>query len=141
NTTARLLTVDAFTVENNRQISNDSGPGMTYSGGGWTYSAAGGFRNHGDDIHYSSTPGATVSYAFNGTSVSWLAQRNSSSGPVEIYLDGVDEGAVMPRTSATPYPVGQVNYEITGLAAGDHTLCIVNNTAALLTVDAFTSRY
>jgi hypothetical protein len=82
-----------------------------------------------------------VSYAFNGTSVSWLAQRNSSSGPVEIYLDGVDEGAVTPRTSATPYPVGQVNYAITGLAAGDHTLRIVNNTAAQLTVDAFTSRY
>jgi hypothetical protein len=82
-----------------------------------------------------------VSYAFNGTSASWLAQRNPSSGPAEIYLDGVDEGAVTPPNSGSTHPVQQVNYAISGLAAGYHTLRIVNNTTALLTVDAFTSRY
>jgi hypothetical protein len=34
-----------------------------------------------------------------------------------------------------------VNYQITGLAAGYHRVKIVNNSAALLVVDAFTSRY
>jgi hypothetical protein len=70
-----------------------------------------------------------------------LAQRNSSSGSVEIYVDGVDQGASTPRTSGSPYPVRQVNCQITGLAAGYHTVKIVNNSAALLVVDAFTARY
>ena len=141
NKTASLLTIDAFVVEGGRQVANDTGLKVAYTGSGWAYSSSRGYGDYADDVHYTSTPGSAVSLAFTGTSVSWLAQRNSSSGPVEIYVDGVDEGALTPQTSGSPYPVRRVNYQITGLAAGYHTVKIVNNTAALLVVDAFTSRY
>jgi hypothetical protein len=141
NNAANLLTIDAFVVEADRQVTNDTGLKVTYTGSGWAYSSSRGYGDYADDVHYTSTSGSAVSFAFTGTSVSWLAQRNSSSGPVEIYLDGVDEGALTPQTSGSPYPVRQVNYQITGLAAGYHRVKIVNNSAALLVVDAFTSRY
>jgi hypothetical protein len=136
NNTAKRLTVDAFTVETSRQIGNDASPGVTYSGSGWTYSQAD--SRHAGDVHYSSSPGAMVTYAFNGTSAGWLAPSGSSSGPVEIYLDGVDEGTVTPSASSSSRP--QLDYAITGLVAGYHTLQIVNTTATLR-VDGFTSRY
>jgi hypothetical protein len=136
NNTAKRLTVDAFTVETSRQIGNDAGPGVTYSGSGWTYSEAD--SRHAGDVHYSSSPGAMVTYAFNGTSAGWLAPSGSSSGPVEIYLDGVDEGTVTPSASSSSRP--QLDYAITGLVAGYHTLQIVNTTATLR-VYGFTSRY
>ena len=82
-----------------------------------------------------------MTYAFSGTAVSWLAPRTATSGPVEVYVDGVNEGPVTPRTGSAPYPTQQVDYSITGLAGGYHTLRLVNTTAAPLTVDAFTSRW
>ncbi|HEV3382939.1 MAG TPA: hypothetical protein VG142_18390, partial [Trebonia sp.] len=141
NSTSALITVDAFSVENGRQVMNDDGAAVTYSGSGWTYSNSPGSGNYDQDTHTSSSAGATVTYAFNGTAVSWLAPRTATSGPVEVYVDGVDEGSVTPPTGSAPYPAQQVDYAITGLAGGYHTLRLVNTTAAPLTVDAFTSRW
>jgi hypothetical protein len=141
NSTSALITVDAFSVENGRQVMNDDGAAVTYSGSGWTYSISPGSGNYDQDTHTSSSAGATVTYAFNGTAVSWLAPRTATSGPVEVYVDGVDEGSVTPPTGSAPYPAQQVDYAITGLAGGYHTLRLVNTTAAPLTVDAFTSRW
>ncbi len=141
NSTSELITVDAFSVENGRQVMNDDGATVTYSGSGWTYSDSPGSGNYDQDTHVSSSVGATVTYAFNGTAVSWLAPRTATSGPVEVYVDGVDEGSVTPPTGSAPYPTQQVDYAITGLAGGYHTLQLVNTTAAPLTVDAFTSRW
>ncbi len=141
NKTAALITIDAFVVEGGRQIVNDTSSAVVYTGSGWAYSSGRGYGDYGDDVHYTSTAGDAVTVLFNGTAVSWLAQRNNQSGPVEIFLDGVDEGAINPPMSNAPYPVQQLNYAITGLAAGFHTLRIVNNTNALLVIDAFTSRW
>jgi len=141
NNTARLLTVDAFVVEAGRGVTNDTGATIAYSGSGWTSVSSPGGGDYADDVHQTSASGSAAAFAFNGTSVSWLARRISGSGPAEIYVDGVDEGVLTPPTSGTPYPVRQVNYDITGLAAGYHTVKIVNNTAGQLVVDAFTARY
>jgi hypothetical protein len=138
NNAANLMTVDAFTVESGRTTSNDSAATVSYSGSGWTYSGGRGQGDFGDDVHFSSSSGATATFGFTGAGVSWLAQRSSSTGPVEVYIDGIDEGTVTPKTSTSPYPAQQVDYSITGLASGSHTIKIVNNAANLLTVDAFT---
>src|SRR5260370_15363688 len=118
NPPAKLLTIDAFVVEADRQVTNDTGLKVGYTGSGWAYSSSRHSGDYADDVHYTSTSGSAVSFAFNGTSASWLAQRNSSSGPVEIYVDGVDEDALTPQTSGSPDPVRQGNYQITGLAPG-----------------------
>ncbi len=140
NNAANLLTVDAFTVESGRATSNDTSSTVTYTGSGWTYSSGRGQGDYGDDVHYSNSAGATATFAFTGAGVSWLAQRSTFTGPVEVYIDGVDEGTVTPLTSGSPYPAQQVDYSVTGLATGYHTLRIVNNAANLITVDAFTAR-
>ncbi len=138
NNDANLLTVDAFTVEMPMQTVNDTSSSITYTGPGWNYSADRGYGDYDNDLHYSYSAGATVSFPFTGSGVSWLAQRSNETGPVEVYIDGVDEGTITPTESSTPYPTQQVDYSITGLAPGNHTLTIVNNTANLITVDAFT---
>jgi hypothetical protein len=138
NNAANLMTVDAFTVESGRIMSNDSAATISYTGSGWTYSGGRGQGDFGDDVHFSNSSGATATFGFTGAGVSWLAQRSNSTGPVEVYIDGIDEGTVTPKTSTSPYPAQQVDYSITGLAAGNHTIKIVNNAANLLTVDAFT---
>jgi len=140
NSTASLLTVDAFVVEAGRRVTNDTGATLAYTGGGWAHASSPG-GDYDGDVHQTSAAGSAVTFAFNGTSASWLARRASSGGPVEIYVDGVDEGAVTPPAGGPPYPVRQVNYQVTGLAAGYHTVQIVNNTAGALVVDAFTARY
>jgi hypothetical protein len=136
----RLVTIDAYTIDNGWSASNDTAKAVTYAGTGWAYSSGRGYGDYGDDVHYSYAAGASATFSFTGSGVSWLAQRSDQTGPVEVYVDGVDKGAVTPVTAAAPYPTQQVDYSITGLAPGSHTLRLVNNTAALLVVDAFTAR-
>ncbi|WP_309621154.1 hypothetical protein [Salinibacterium sp.] len=138
NTTSKLFTVDAFTIENNRKTSNDTDLAVIYSGAGWTYASARGYGDFGDDVHYSRAAGATVTVPFTGSGIAWLAQASTFTGAVQVYVDGVDQGAITPAKSGSPYPTQQIGYSITGLTAGEHTLKIVNNGAALITVDAFT---
>jgi hypothetical protein len=59
-----------------------------------------------------------VSFRFVGSGVSWLARRNPSSGPVQVYLDGLDQGVVTPDVSSGPFPAQQVTYSLTGLKPG-----------------------
>ena len=138
NNGANLITVDAFTVEPSMPIVNDTSPTIQYSGAGWTYSPDRGQGDYDNDVHYTYSAGASVTFPFSGSGVSWLAQRSNETGPVEVYIDGIDEGTVTPVESAAPYPAQQVDYSISGLANGNHTITIVNNGANLLTVDAFT---
>jgi len=128
--------IDAFTAETGWSASNDTATAVTYAGSGWNYSSGRGYGDYGDDVHYSSSAGASATFSFTGSGVSWLAQRSDQTGPVEVYVDGVDEGTVTPVTAAAPFPTQQVDYSITGLVPGSHTLQIVNNAANLLTIDA-----
>jgi hypothetical protein len=138
NNAANLLTVDAFTVERTRQVTNDSA--LTYTGAGWKHLTrrAGDF---GNDVHWTNAAGASALFAFNGTTASWIAESTGTSGPVQIYVDGINEATLTPRASSAPRPLHQVDYQVSGLAAGYHVIKIVNASAAPLTVDAFTSRY
>ncbi|MCW2930744.1 MAG: hypothetical protein JWM19_1706 [Actinomycetia bacterium] len=117
---------------------NDTTSTISYTGPGWNYSSGRAQGDFGDDVHYSYAAGATVTIPFTGSGISWLAQRSDQTGPVEVYIDGADQGLVTPRTSSAPYPVQQVDYSISGLPAGDHTLRIVSQSYQLITVDAFT---
>jgi hypothetical protein len=117
---------------------NDTTSTISYTGDGWNYSSGRAQGDLDDDVHYSYAAGATVTIPFTGSGISWLAQRSDQTGPVEVYVDGSDQGMITPRTSGAPYPAQQVGYSISGLAAGDHTLRIVNQSSRLMTVDGFT---
>jgi len=91
----------------------------------------------------SSQTGATATFHFTGTSVSWIGcEKGSAGGTANITLDGVFQKEV--RLSQT-YPVE--GYQMTifradGLASGPHTLMIqvTNTDGSYVVVDAFDVR-
>jgi hypothetical protein len=139
NQSSRLMTVDAFTVSASRPTSNDNASTVSYGGKGWKRLLTTGGGDYADDLHTTASAGASVSFSFTGSGASWVAPRNPGSGPVQVYVDGLDEGTVTPRAATGPFPAQQVNYSVTGLRPGTHSIKIVNKTSAVLSVDAFTA--
>ncbi|MGH8737394.1 MAG: hypothetical protein ACREVC_08550 [Burkholderiales bacterium] len=90
----------------------------------------------------STTPGATATFSFTGTAVSWIGARGTQSGIARVTLDGG------PATTVDLYsPKEQIQaevYKATGLADTTHTLTVeatgTQNPAAqnaLVVVDVF----
>lgn len=111
---------------------------------GWGTQNAQGMPS-GENYHYTNTPGAKVTFRFNGTSVRWIAQNGLDKGIVEVFLDGKSQGLVdlyKPTSAKRVYQ--QAVYTKTGLPNGGHTLTIVGTgkknvaaKAAWWDVDAF----
>lgn len=90
----------------------------------------------------SSTPGASASFSFNGTAISWIGARGTQTGIARIYLDGqfvseVDTYSPTEQIQASVFSAG-------GLADGDHLLTIETtgrknpaSESALIVVDGF----
>jgi hypothetical protein len=84
----------------------------------------------------------SVTFSFSGTGVRWIGFSDPWSGIANVYIDGVFKTSVDTYSSLTKYQV--VQYAITGLAAGNHTLRIQatgqhnpNAASAWVWVDAF----
>lgn len=88
----------------------------------------------------SNQTGATATFTFTGTSVSWIGcEKGSASGTGRVTLDGVVQGDIY---LGQTYPIE--GYQMTvwrkdGLAPGPHTLTIevVNTNGNYVVVDAF----
>ena len=91
----------------------------------------------------SNETGATATFHFTGTSVSWIGcEKGSASGRARVSIDGVFQTEIYLGQS---YPIE--GYQMTvfradGLANGPHTLTIevVNTDGAYVVVDAFDVR-
>jgi hypothetical protein len=134
------VVVDAFDVMTpGRRYENDD-PLVSYSGNVWN-------RNHiarvwsGGSAATSNVQGATVTFRFTGTSVSWIGCRKSSAGgTAKVYIDGVLAKEITLRES---YPIE--GYQMTvfradGLAPGTHTITVEVASATdgpYVVVDAF----
>jgi hypothetical protein len=109
---------------------------------GWTPGTPDWYARSGGSALESSVPGATATYRFTGTSVTWIGQRSNTSG---IALVKVDGGAgVQVDLFAHNFEVNSPVYSLYGLAPGSHTLTIqvtgTRNAAAqgnVVVVDAF----
>ena len=66
--------------------------------------------------------GARATFTFNGTGVSWIGYRDEWSGIAKVYIDGVQKATV--DTYATPSRAQVINYSISGLSSGSHTMTI-----------------
>ncbi|MEV4350094.1 X2-like carbohydrate binding domain-containing protein, partial [Actinoplanes sp. NPDC049596] len=53
-----------------------------------------------NDVHWTGTNGAAVSYSFTGAEVSWLTATGPDQGLVDVYLDGKKVKTVDTRTDA-----------------------------------------
>ena len=115
---------------------NDDDARIEYRGK-WTAAPRRGFHDAGDDVHYTSTPGDSAEFPFDGTGIEYLAEKNSDHGKVEVHLDGklretVDLGLVnFPRLSQV------VVFSVRDLAPGRHTVTIVHRGPGYAVLDAF----
>ena len=138
---AARVVVDAFDIITPGRRYEDSDPSITYVGQ-WTHDNNARVWSEGV-TSTSNQPGATASFSFNGTSVSWIGcEKGSAGGVANITLDGVFQKEV--RLSQT-YPVE--GYQMTifradGLTKGSHTLMIqvTNTDGSYVVVDAFDVR-
>ena len=138
------VTVDAFDV---RSRFEDVDPAVSFTGPWVLYnmdrawsgtSATGGSGTAGR----ATSAGASASFTFSGTSVSWIGFRGPLAGIADVYLDGVLAVTVdlYAPAEALRVPV----FERSGLTDGPHTLRIEatgqknpSATASLVMVDAF----
>ena len=65
---------------------------------------------------------ARATFEFNGTAASWIGYRDAWSGIANVYEDGVLKGQVDTYSANDQAKV--VNYTITGLSSGAHTITI-----------------
>lgn len=96
----------------------------------------------GGTIRRSRTAGATVSFAFTGTQVAWIATRGKDRGKAEVYVDGLRRGTVDLYASSTQ--TRRIVFAA-NLSPGTHTIKIKvlgkhgsKATAGYVDVDAFT---
>ncbi|HEY8150001.1 MAG TPA: hypothetical protein VIK51_13935, partial [Vicinamibacteria bacterium] len=116
-------------------------PSASYSSG-WTQGTRFNFWS-GETAGFSGVTGASVTFTFTGTAVTWVGQHSFNGGIARVLLDGV-EVAQVDTFAPVQEEFQSAMYSATGLAAGSHTLAIENtgqrNPAAQNTwviVDAF----
>jgi Big-like domain-containing protein len=93
----------------------------------------------------SDAPGATVTFTFTGTAVSWIGLRCNICGIANVSIDDAAPTAVDTAGPAAPGSPGLASasvFAVSGLAAGSHTLVITvtgntSSSAAHVIVDAF----
>jgi alpha-galactosidase len=76
-----------------------------------------------DDVHYATKNGDSVSYTFRGKSVSWISERASDQGDVDVYIDGVKMKTV--DTLSASRTTQQTLYSVGNLANKKHTIKLV----------------
>ena len=146
--TSAQVVVDAFDVTTPGTRYQENDPAVGYSPGNWIWPNINRTWSEGA-ISESSILGATVTFTFSGTSVSWIGCRKLSTGAADIFLDDVLVKHVDTYLAAAPpgtLAVGTEAYQTTifrvdGLPAGTHKLKIVVTSAGSYTViDAFDVR-
>ncbi|MHA6765385.1 hypothetical protein [Streptacidiphilus sp. PAMC 29251] len=120
-----FMTLDGFSVA--RSV-NDTDPAIGYSGS-WHAQGGRGFGDYGDDVHYTTTNGDSVTVAFYGTGISLLTERSSDEGKIGVSLDGADQGTV--DASAAGRTAQQTVYSVGGLPVARHTLTLTKQSGSL----------
>ncbi|MCM2997161.1 S-layer homology domain-containing protein [Paenibacillus cellulositrophicus] len=114
---------------------NDNDPGITYSG---SWSSQGG-RSAGDykgDVHFTETDGDFFEYAFNGSGIDLITEKDPEQGDVDVYLDGAAEPETVSTYTEGSKQAQQVVYTLSGLAEGPHTIKAVKKTGKYMLLDA-----
>jgi len=94
-------------------------PSVTLTGGWSTNSLP---ANSGGSAVLSMEAGAQATFAFAGTSVSWIGYRDEWCGLADVFLDGALQTTV--DTYAAPARAQAILYSASGLRDGRHTLTI-----------------
>jgi hypothetical protein len=95
----------------------------------------------GGSLRRSATPGASTSFAFSGTSVTWLSVQGPRQGIADVLVDGRQVEAVDAYAAKDAF---QVAHTYSGLTDGQHVIRVVvrgahnpSSAGDLVTSDAF----
>jgi len=107
---------------------------VSLSPGDWVEADAR-FGWSGGGAMQSTVAGATATFQFSGTSVTWIGARSDDGGTAEVSVDGgpVRQISLVSRPNEKHTPVVTLH----DLGAGQHTLTIRVTSAAPVVVDAF----
>jgi hypothetical protein len=112
---------------------NDDDPGATSPG--WQRKVALGTGDYNNDLTTSTTTGDTWTATFTGTDVAVYAPKESGDGTIEIQVDGQTK-ATADLSASGARQAQQMVSEVSGLAAGQHTISIINRGPGPVAVDA-----
>jgi hypothetical protein len=112
---------------------NDSASAVTYSGN-WVYSTNRGLGDYQNDVHSTTENGDYFTYTFTGTGISFITEKNSDEGNVDIYIDGVFRQKVDCANSTRV--TQQAVYTASNLTPGQHTLKVVKDDGTWMLLDA-----
>jgi hypothetical protein len=118
------------------KLINDDNENIHYEGN-WNVLLKQRDANYKGDLHYSSSKNDFLEFSFNGTGIEYLAQKDSRSGQVAIFLDGSfiknESLKIINFPRISKIKVLTVN----GLKQGNHTIKIVNISNNIINVDGF----
>jgi uncharacterized protein YjdB len=93
--------------------------------------------DYGVDFHTTHTDGASLTYRFLGTGISFLTKRMDACANVEVYIDDVKQPGLYPGENSVPSGSQVPVFSIADLPYGEHTIKIVKANKGCLHVDAF----
>jgi alpha-L-fucosidase len=111
---------------------NDDDPGATSTGWQRKVGSTGDYNN---DLTTSSTVGDTWTATFTGTAVSVYAPKEPGNGKIEIQIDQ-ETKTTADLSSSGARQAQQLVAELSDLAAGQHTIGIINRGPGPVAVDA-----
>src|SRR5437899_1428221 len=140
-----LVVVDAIDVMRPGTRFEETEPAVSYAGS-WVQGNLNRAWSLGTAAE-TGVAGASVTFTFTGTEVSWIGCRKLSTGIADVYLDGVFQTEIDTFQAPPIEGYQHTMFTASGLANGTHTLTIVvtgrTNPAAfnnLIVIDAFDVR-
>ncbi|GMK44636.1 hypothetical protein PghCCS26_17640 [Paenibacillus glycanilyticus] len=127
------MLIDQFKIKSPRIQYNDTDAGIVYTGS-WSLNGNRGFGDYNNDVHFTQTNNDSLQFAFTGTGVELITEKDASQGNVDIYIDNVLQATV--NTASTTRQVNQVVYQATGLTSGSHTLKAVKKSGTYMLLDS-----
>jgi alpha-L-fucosidase len=123
-------------ISHSKNWINDDDAGV--SSPGWLRKV-GTTGDYNRDLTTSTTVGDTLTAKFTGAGVAVYAPKESGAGKIEIKIDGETKETVDLAASGARQAQALV-YEIGDLAAGEHTISIINRGPGTVAVDAIVAK-
>ncbi len=138
--TGRKIVVDAFDVTTPGRRYQEDDPAVVYSPGNWIFGNRNRTWSEGS-ISESPVNGASVTFTFTGTSVSWIGCRKLSTGGADVFIDDILVDHVETYKPAPMEAYQTTIFRRDGLPPGTHTLkIVVTGSGPYTVIDAFDVR-
>ena len=109
---------------------DDTSSTLVYSGDWYAWSGAGPYNN---SLHFTATPGNSVSLTFTGTQASLLYSGFNNRGIGKVLIDGTQVATINQYSDSTLY---QQRWNSATLSPGTHTITFQHDSGGIIDIDA-----